>query len=221
MSYHIDEFHENESKNFDKPFACPADLCEKRFRLQSSLSQHARLHVPHTRNYAKKRKKRLIEKENGDAGTITKDSQESPCPTCGKMLRASAITEHIVTCSRSALTCKDCDQSFSNKYHLKSHQITKHLLIKIPCPIEGCGKLFSSRSIMQYHVKHVHESNVRHQCNQCESSFKIRHDLTQHIKAVHEGKKARCSFCDRDFTRLSERNRHERQVHGRGKEVNA
>ena len=58
LSYPIDEFHKNESKYFDKPFACPADLCEKRFRLQSSFIQHARLHVPHTRNYAKKRKKK-------------------------------------------------------------------------------------------------------------------------------------------------------------------
>ena len=216
LSYHIDEFHEHESKYLDKPFACPADLCEKRFRLESSLSQHAELHTPPTRNYAK-RKKKLSAKEIGDDGTMTEKAQESPCSTCGKMLSASCITQHIATCSRSALKCKDCDKSFSNKYHLKSHQISKYLLIKVACPVAGCGKLFSSRAVAKIHVKNVHESNVRHQCDHCEKSFKLHHDLKQHINAVHEGKKVQCSFCDRDFVRTSEKNRHERQIHGREK----
>ena len=215
LSYHVDEYHEHESQNLDKPFACPDDLCEKRFRIEYSLTQHALLHIPETQ-YRTKRKIKNVEKVD----------DQSPCPSCGKLMSSNSIDSHLKSCSStptgSALVkCTQCEKSFKTHTGLRSHQISRHLNIKYPCHVEGCGKFLRTRYALKHHIKIVHESNVRHQCNQCESSFKIRHDLTQHIKAVHEGKKARCSFCDRDFTRLSERNRHERQVHGRGKEVNA
>ena len=214
LSYHIDEFHEDESKSLEKPFACPVDLCKKRFRLEFSLAQHASLHSTTTRILAKRKSKKALE----EGGTLN----ESPCPSCGKMFEAQSMTFHLKSCgSRPSFKCPHCEKSFSHKPYLKIHQISKHLKIKYPCPIEGCGKFLTTRYLLNSHIKLVHESNVRYQCRQCEKSFKIHHDLKQHIKAVHEGKKVQCSFCERDFGRPSDKNRHERQVHGSIKSVNA
>ena len=118
--------------------------------------------------------------------------------------------------SIASFKCHDCGKSFKSKTYLKTHQISKHLKIKFACPYEGCGKLLSHRYFLKNHIELVHKTDVRHHCNQCEKSFKVGHDLKQHIKAVHEGKKVQCSFCEKEFVRPSEKNRHERQVHGDG-----
>lgn len=217
LSYHIDEFHEHGSKDFDKPFACPEEFCQKRFRLESSAAQHATFHVPHTRYYSKRKTKKVNEVVSHTEGTELRDAELSPCPSCGKMFSAQRMNSHTARC-QSLFKCNECDKSYATEFYLSMHHITKHLKIKVACPVEGCGKLLI-KTTLQAHIKCVHE-NIRHQCNHCEKSFKIRSDLKQHIEAMHEGKKARCSFCDRDFVRRSEKNRHERQVHGAGKSTN-
>ena len=217
LSYHIDEFHEHDSKHLDKPFACSDDLCGKRFCLESSLSQHASLHVPHLRPCARRKAKQINEDKNREDSATIAVENESPCPSCGKIFLPHIMKSHMkLVHSIASFKCHDCGKSFKSKTYLKTHQISKHLKIKFACPYEGCGKLLSHRYFLKNHIELVHKTDVRHQCNQCEKSFKVGHDLKQHIKAVHEGKKVQCSFCEKEFVRPSEKNRHERQVHGDG-----
>ena len=39
-------------------------------------------------------------------------------------------------------------------------------------------------------------------------------DMECHIRAEHKGQKMPCQVCGKEFNRISDRNRHERQVHG-------
>ena len=210
LSYHVDEFHEDETLDVEKSFVCPVGFCQKRFRLEGSIYRHARMHnqsdLPDT-TYVGRRQKRAQTKET----KAYDDESKSPCVTCGKMIAPSQMAKHAKV--HVTATCAECGKTFKSKVQLKVHRMNKHLKLKLTCPFEGCGKIFHRRVDLHSHVDR-HNNPVRHQCNLCDKSFSIKHDLETHIKGVHEGIKSRCSFCGKEFVRPSEKNRHERSIHG-------
>ena len=51
------------------------------------------------------------------------------------------------------------------------------------------------------------------QCNQCESKFKQKTNLTVHIRSIHEGDKYACNHCDHKATQQSNLKTHIRSKH--------
>ena len=45
LLYHVDEKHENETANLTKLYTCPLGHCQKKFRSEFSLNQHAKYHA--------------------------------------------------------------------------------------------------------------------------------------------------------------------------------
>ena len=51
-----------------------------------------------------------------------------------------------------------------------------------------CGKVLSNTSNGYRHVRETHRVNQQSQCNICQRNFKLHHQLTSHVKIVHENK---------------------------------
>ena len=207
LSYHMDEFHENEATSVKKPFVCSVNFCQKRFQHEASIKKHTKYshfqrHVPDDSYEGRKPR---------DLAAVDEETR-SPCAICGKLILSSKMNCHLRT--HDSHSCKQCGKVFKRRSSLKQHELVQHLKVKLTCPVEGCGRTFQSRTALKSHLGYKHGDTSRHKCDQCEKSFLIKHDLLTHVRGVHEGIKAYCSFCRKDFIRPSERNRHEKQVHG-------
>ena len=53
-----------------------------------------------------------------------------------------------------------------------------------------------------------------HQCNECDSSFREKKNLQQHMRKRHGLKKYKCSHCNDRFDNRSSVSKHEKQKHG-------
>ena len=232
-----------ENPKVDMPHACPISFCQKRFQHDSFIGVHIRhRHMPETRleidisQYPENpfitpsisnRKRRSTDegsrararKEVEDSGKDGEEEEEEAaqniCTRCGESVVSSKMKLHMRTHKeRPRFNCSECGQSYISSSGLKKHQMIVHTKMRLNCPMKGCGKTFSQRTTLRYHIQTIHTNPTKHGCSLCEKSFSIKSDLDVHVKGVHEGIKARCSYCGKDFLRPSERNRHEKQVHG-------
>ena len=140
----------------------------------------------------------------------SESSEKQQCPICGRMVSQTGLSSHIK--DHEAVKCGECGAEFPNRYQKDNHKALVHDKMTFTCPHQDCSKTFFSRKLLKHHFTSVH--TARHKCDLCEKSFAIKHDLHTHIRGVHEGIKVYCAFCGKDFIRPSEKNRHEKQVHG-------
>ena len=133
------------------------------------------------------------------------------------MIATSYMGQHMCEHRRGKYIhkCQDCGSVYKTLGSLKLHRNQKHLKIELKCPFDSCAKIFFQRKVLKNHIDSVHGDRERYQCNKCDKSFAINADLATHVRGVHEGLKAYCRFCGKDFVRPSEKNRHEKQVHKR------
>ena len=54
---------------------------------------------------------------------------------------------------------------------------------------------------------------MSHQCNECDSSFREKKNLQQHMKKRHGLKKYKCGYCNDQFDNRTSRTRHEKKKH--------
>ena len=92
-------------------------------------------------------------------------------------------------------------QQNTRKKPMKTHQ----------CDI--CGVSFGYSSLLQQHVKSIHEGVKDHNCVKCGKLFTALSNLKVHIKNVHEKKKYQCILCDLQFLFPGELKNHVRTIH--------
>ena len=141
-----------------------------------------------------------------------------PCEICGKIyynvdtLRSHVNTKHRRDESETKYSCDQCGKQFDDKYglinHLKSHDPMN------PCP--QCGKLVRNLSD-HIEVMHKDDRDKKVQCKDCGKGFKDKHCVEKHRMNVHL--KLRPHMCRYDgcctrFNDVSNRNQHEKRVHG-------
>ena len=214
LEYHLDENHED-INDVPKLFVCAVGHCQRRFRQAGFLALHASSHEAYggLRRPYNRRKPRTTDAGEDDNADSDQDVEKAQCPICGRLVKAAMLEVHVK--KHQTHTCPECNKSFSSKYYLKEHRLSKHLNVRFTCPLAGCGKSLASRTVLKSHMDLMHGDRQRHQCGQCDKSFSMRHDLAAHVRGSHEGKKVRCSYCGNEFNRVSDRNRHERDVHGK------
>ncbi|KAB0796080.1 hypothetical protein PPYR_10141 [Photinus pyralis] len=91
----------------------------------------------------------------------------------------------------------------------------------LPCTEEGCTKIFTSRSNLNFHLERIHQQQLmkdsslkEYHCpdDECvfneEKHFKSLKLLKQHYLKVHSEKQFMCEMCTKGFPTLSSRNRH-------------
>ena len=74
------------------------------------------------------------------------------------------------------------------------------LFFRFTC--ELCGKLLTTKSKLDSHVKAVHEGVKPFSCSYCNKRFGTNGNLKNHEVSMHTGEfPHRCSLCDKGFTR--------------------
>ena len=87
-----------------------------------------------------------------------------------------------------------------------------------PYQCQICDSKFRYPSLLNRHIRAVHEGKRPFHCNICSSAFFEKTKLKEHIEAVHEGtipKPYQCQMCDSKFRYPSLLNRHMAQIHDR------
>ena len=109
--------------------------------------------------------------------------------------------------------CEICSRKFKNgdlyKKHVKTHSKAKaqHRCVE-------CGKVFTSKSNMQAHLK-LHFESKTFSCPHCAKEFKGKKSLLEHVSTKHNNeKKFPCSHCTEFFSSRHLKNVHERLHNG-------
>ena len=149
------------------------------------------------------------------------------CSVCGKSLKRSSLTNHMLTHSNTTPhTCSVCNKSFRHKASLEHHQ-TLHGEKTIQCEICGmyfrrmallkkhkafrhqgegvkcqhCGKILCDKSHLNHHIRVVHKKIKPYVCSVCGVALAYKDHLISHMR-IHTGEKPyQCPHCPSMFAR--------------------
>ena len=107
-------------------------------------------------------------------------------------------------------SCCECKYSCVRPAELKRHKDTVHLKLK-PHKCNQCDAAYGGKGDLNKHIKSAHEKAF--DCQTCNKSCSTAYYLREHIKAVHEGRKVKCDYCEETFAFKSNKNDHIRRRH--------
>ena len=101
-----------------------------------------------------------------------------------------------------SVSCSKCNKVFEEVDELELHEKKCFVGRRYPCKYPGCGHVNSQNSLLNEHVKGVHENNP-FKCNVCSETFIYWKSLKKHEKRSHVAKpdskhmfKYNCTECD-------------------------
>ena len=153
----------------EKPFRC--DECDKSYISSEGLKGHKLRHAINEGTLTEGQKKIL-------------EDMKVPCELCGLLLANTAtLRSHIKSHSGNKdYECTQCGKTYITKRGLESHDSVIHLGNKnYPC---SCGKLFGRMSTLKVHEM-THTGKLPFKCNQCNSGYKEKRNLMQHMAKQH------------------------------------
>ncbi|XP_052562399.1 zinc finger protein 93-like [Culex pipiens pallens] len=175
-----------------KRFPCP--YCEKTFRLYSSYHRHKDTHAGIKRY----------------ACTIC-EQKFSHSPSLKNHIRNVHTLEKPYRCE----VCGDCfrNGSLLNKHRGAFHSPSDAILEKVSCPI--CLEVFPTRSLLQQHVRSVHEERQEFGCLECGEVFNSFAELKDHRAYQHPevGLPFPCETCGEQYEQKAQLTKHCRNAH--------
>lgn len=216
------ELYRRQSDPSNAPFEC--EVCFKRFPTQIKLEQH-RL-VPYTLMH----KCPECDKSFRSKSVLTKHlashelpkivpsrsptiSEPAQCEECGQLLpNAYRLRAHMKSShsSEKPFSCSLCSRRFKWKHSLQNH-LRVHTKEQ-PYACTHCPRTFAQLADKSRHEL-THSQNYPLRCSICGKGFPAgrRKLLEKHHQLHQRGEEYpyTCQFCDRTFTRLPQRNRHQ------------
>ncbi|XP_069486578.1 myoneurin-like [Ambystoma mexicanum] len=104
------------------------------------------------------------------------------CNRCELLLTYTNYLLHQDDPGRILLQCSYCEKQFNYSCQLAMHQSSHHAKKLYQC--DQCGKELSSLKKLRDHMAY-HSEDRPHQCHLCDKAYKVKNDLTQHIRMKH------------------------------------
>lgn len=113
------------------------------------------------------------------------------------------------------ISCHFCSRMFFDKQTKQRHIEIIHTQnpdVLFKC--SECSRAFGSKQALNYHIKTYHEEiDLGLMCGICEKTFKMDHNLDQHMREVHSEISYECGLCISKFSRQSNLNHHYKIAH--------
>ncbi|XP_055600305.1 zinc finger protein 62-like [Uranotaenia lowii] len=147
-----------------------------------------------------------LEQSSSDSKRAKQESKKMQCDVCGLFLVQANLTDHRQTHDPSLWTheCSFCSKIFSNAKRLKYHINSKHTREK-KYQCDKCDKFYYNAGSLWQHTNAEHSGGKKYQCSVCgekfaHSSGRDRHFINHHSFARPHG----CTYCDKTFKIRSE-----------------
>lgn len=121
------------------------------------------------------------------------------CTECEESFseKAYLITHQRTHTRERPFQCNDCEKSFSQKVYLITHQRTH--TGERPYQCTDCDKSFTQKGTLNTHQR-IHTGERPYHCTQCEKSFSQRGALNIHQR-THTGERPfQCTDCEKSFS---------------------
>jgi hypothetical protein len=142
---------------------------------------------------------------------LTTDKQVSCVAVCKDGLSVPYTQWHNMLCSSIKLyMCSICGVEFCDSTSVRNHEYAVHGIQHEKryncdeCEFQGLTPWQVKRHKLANHITGRGEV-----CEICGKSFRMRHEVTAHIRNVHKGRMFTCRFCPVTFTRRTYRETHE------------
>ncbi|EFN78305.1 Zinc finger Y-chromosomal protein [Harpegnathos saltator] len=174
------------------PHEC--DVCNQSFRRKNELanqlmenykdSMHQYEHCNYETNDEEELKSQIRDhiKEQEESNIINPKPSLKSNP-CGKHSNRNSCIENNMPHE-----CDVCNQRFHRKQEMIHHLMKVHKRKLYRCSL--CNYDSNQKEHYQYHIIRVHENNYNYICPEqgCIWKFKVKRDLTRHIRFVHSNK---------------------------------
>ncbi|XP_076389687.1 uncharacterized protein LOC100882515 isoform X11 [Megachile rotundata] len=126
------------------------------------------------------------------------------CPFCGKHFSSALIVEdHVAFVHRKPYKCNDCKKAYQTERALEKHKVIHQPDYFFKCDI--CNAKFKKRYSVKRHNLRVHsgDDESKFVCEHCGRSYKVKTDLTLHVKKAHNSEPQVCRFCGKTVIDVS------------------
>ncbi|XP_067632882.1 uncharacterized protein [Eurosta solidaginis] len=190
IALNLQQFYNVEFGNEDLYYAI-SRLKHHYYSLQRKKSQHETL---------TKEEQDLLDRCN----FLPKSKNNLKCNICDRVLRSqNTLQTHLLkvhNVGELPYKCDYCEQRFAQRNLKKEHEVRAHTKeFEWLCPF--CSKGFVNRRDMEKHQM-VHTGERKIICEKCGKRFRLKNQMTEHVKTVHERlRRFKCSMCPKDFLR--------------------
>ena len=150
------------------------------------------------------------------------------CPHCDKRFRDQhARNKHVeFEHKKCPYKCAHCEKEFHAKQSKDYHELVFHTESRPLEKCDICEKTFAAKVNLRNHTKYVHSEVRKYECDECNTKFKQKKDLTAHNLNVHginqrketyhrpeKQKSYRCDVCESSYTYKKDLHLHQRLKH--------
>ncbi|XP_078037447.1 uncharacterized protein LOC144470320 [Augochlora pura] len=159
-----------------------------------------------------------------------KEPTEEQCNLCDfKCAKKSTLyyhkRQHKAEDLNEIFSCNECSFKTTKKSSLYSHIKRKHRVTK-PCTPDGLPELFccnqcdyknKNKYELKIHVARKHTDDFKFSCETCGKKFKVKGDLTNHIRFSHKEQPVICDVCGKTCLNSNSLYVHQKFAHYKAK----